>query len=183
MCDATLRDATAADAPLLARIGVQSWRETYAGLLSQRLLDGLDGNPFHDRRYWQGVLAEPRLRQWVWIIERRRTPIGLCKFGSADDGDDGGVVDRLYLLRPAQRQGLGRRLMAAAAHLLAMHDLQPLSVWTLECNQPARAFYERLGGRRLPRRPVFEDHGAPVFEVGFRWDRPESLGDVSGSRW
>jgi GNAT superfamily N-acetyltransferase len=92
-------------------------------------------------------------------------------------------VDRLYLLRPAQRRGIGRRLMVAAGRLLSMHDLRPLSVWTLECNRPAQVFYERLGGRPLPRRPVFEDQGAPVFEVGFRWERPESLSELSASRW
>jgi GNAT superfamily N-acetyltransferase len=175
MNDITLRDATVDDAPLLAQIGVTSWRETYAGLLSEDLLDGLDGNPFHDHRYWQSVLSKPSQCQWIWIVERG-SAIGLCKFGSGDTDDNGGVVDRLYLLRPAQRQGLGRRLMAAAGRLLAMHDQRPLYVWTLECNLPALAFYERLGGRRLPRRPVFEDQGQPIFEVGFCWDRPELLG-------
>jgi len=182
MHDATVRAAAADDAALLARIGVQSWRETYAGLLSPGLLAGLDDNSFHGRTYWKRALAQRRPHQWIWLIELD-APIGLCKFGSDEEGDGGGVVDRLYLLRPAQRQGLGRRLMAMAARLLTIHKLLPLSVWTLECNLPAQAFYERLGGRHLPRRQVFEDEGVPVFEVGFRWDEPDSLARLSASRW
>jgi len=171
MDDVALRDAVIDDAPLLARIDVQSWRETYAGLLSAPLLAGLDRSPFHDALYWQGVLARPRSRQWVWLIGA--DPIGLCHVCVDDEG--GGLVDRLYLLRQAQRRGLGRRVMSLVAHRLIARGPRPLSVWALECNLPAQTFYERLGGRRLPRRPVFEDAGESVFEVGFRWERPESL--------
>jgi GNAT superfamily N-acetyltransferase len=89
------------------------------------------------------------------------------------------LVERLYLLRAAQRRGHGRRLMSLAAGVLAAHGLQPLTVWALECNLPARAFYEHLGGQPLPRRPVFEDSGTPIFEVGFRWERPQSLAELS----
>jgi len=40
MVDVTPRDGTVADASLLARLDVQSWRETYDGLLSSpRWLD------------------------------------------------------------------------------------------------------------------------------------------------
>jgi hypothetical protein len=73
--------------------------------------------------------------------------------------------------------------MSLAASALAERGLQPLTVWALECNLPARGFYEHLGGRPLPRRLVFEDAGAPVFEVGFRWDRPQSLAQFSALRW
>jgi hypothetical protein len=69
-----------------------------------------------------------------------------------------------------------------AARLLDSHGLRPLTVWTLECNRPAQAFYERLGGLRLARRPVFEDEGAPVFEVGFRWEKPGSLAEPTTAR-
>lgn len=172
MDDVALRDAVVEDAPLLAHIGVQSWRETYAGLLSAPLLAGLDRNPFHDVPHWQDLLARPRRHQRIWLVGTAE-PVGLCHCGADEDG--GGTVERLYLLRAAQRRGLGRRLMCLAADILAGDGLRPLTVWTLECNRPAQAFYDRLGGRRLPRRPIFEDQGRPVFEVGFRWDRPESL--------
>lgn len=176
-----LRDATVDDAALLSRINVQSWRETYAGLLSDRLLAGLEASPFHGPRHWRDALARKRADQWTWVVGVD-APVGLCRFGADDEIPRGGLIDRLYLLRAAQRRGLGRRLMIAAAGLLAARGLAPLSVWTLECNAPARTFYERLGGRRLPRRVVFEDQGAPVFEVGFRWDRPESLSEITALR-
>ena len=81
MHDATVRAAAADDAALLARIGVQSWRETYAGLLSPGLLAGLDDNSFHGRTYWKRALAQRRPHQWIWLVELG-APIGLCKFGS-----------------------------------------------------------------------------------------------------
>ena len=180
MVDAAPRDAAVAQASLLARIDGQSWRETYDGLLSSTLLAGLDANPFHDRRYWERLLTRPPTPQWVWLIGPDE-PVGLCHF--REDAEGGGIVERLYLLRTAQRRGHGRRLMALAAGVLVARGRQPLTVWALECNLPARGFYEHLGGQPLPRRPVFEDAGAPVFEVGFRWDRPQSLAELNAPRW
>ena len=178
MDDFALRDAAVEDATLLSQLDIRSWRETYAGLLSDALLAGLEANPFHEPAYWVRLLSRSRRHRWIWIVGRD-DPVGLCHFGAADDG---GGVDRLYLLRAAQRRGFGRRLMSMAARVLESHGLRPLTVWTLECNLPAQAFYERLGGLRLPRRPVFEDAGAPVFEVGFRWQRPELLAGITAPR-
>jgi GNAT superfamily N-acetyltransferase len=45
-----------------------------------------------------------------------------------------------------QRQGLGRRLTAAAVNWLLQSGLSSMLVWVLADN-PSRAFYGALGGR------------------------------------
>ena len=146
MDDVALRDAVIDDAPLLAHIGVQSWRETYAGLLSAPLLAGLDRSPFHDVSYWQGLLAQPRCHQRIWLVGGTE-PIGLFHYGADEDG--GGTVERLYLLRAAQRRGLGRRPMRLAADALAGDGLRPITGVDSRM-QPPGAGVLRAPGRSTP---------------------------------
>ena len=54
-----VRPAKAADAPGIARVHVESWRETYRGLMADELLDDPD---FVARRvrFWTAALTEAR---------------------------------------------------------------------------------------------------------------------------
>jgi hypothetical protein len=58
----TIRAAMSADAPAIGRIHVESWRETYRGLLSNNLLDS--------------VAALVRAAMWRSAVEHER-PISL----------------------------------------------------------------------------------------------------------
>jgi ribosomal protein S18 acetylase RimI-like enzyme len=60
-----------------------------------------------------------------------------------------GEIYELYLAPEYQGIGLGRRLFSAACSDLARRGLAPVLVWVLADNQPARGFYERLGGRPI----------------------------------
>jgi len=54
---------------------------------------------------------------------------------------DCGWIDQLYLLPGWVGRGIGTRLLEIARRDLA----PPIRLYTFECNQPARAFYERRG--------------------------------------
>jgi ribosomal protein S18 acetylase RimI-like enzyme len=83
-------------------------------------------------------------------------------------------VSTLYVLRSAQRLGLGRRLLGAAARVLQANGADALTLWVLDGNRPARAFYERLGGVETAQRPV-RGWGGGLRESAFRWDDIASL--------
>jgi ribosomal protein S18 acetylase RimI-like enzyme len=72
-----------------------------------------------------------------------------------------GELYALYVLQAAQRMGLGRRLTEAALAELG----KGVAVWVLEVN-PARGFYERMGGRRLATRQSYFA-GASFTEVAY----------------
>lgn len=144
-----MREATPADADAIAGVHVRSWRETYAGLMPQAVLDGLSV----DQRavIWRRRLADPSVATRVWIAESGEGLIGFAAAGPqrspslADQGFDG-EIEAVYVLADWQGRGVGGALMhAMAAHLIA-RGFCAVALWVLDSNAPARRVYERLGG-------------------------------------
>ena len=77
--------------------------------------------------------------------------LGLCQYGPSEDDDEGspevGQIHRLYVHPAAQRQGVGRALLGAATERLIDWGSRELTLWALEEDPQARAFYEHLGWR------------------------------------
>ena len=176
----TIRAATPADAPAIGRIHVESWRETYCGLLSANLLDS--------------VSAVVRAAMWRGSLEHER-PISLF-VGQAPSGElvgfAGGGSSRatslshdaevyaIYVLRSVQRRGCGRRLMAALAAALHARGFKSLCLWVLEENANARRFYERLGGVLVGEK-IEVDGGYEFKEIAYGWTDLSTLFASAGA--
>ncbi len=144
-----IRRARPTDAAAMGRVYVESWRSTYPGLIPDHYLVGLSEEALTAR--WRGQLAWGRDGDGVFVaVERPHGVVGFvtCGVQRGQLAGYGGEVYTLYLLDQAQGHGLGRRLMAAAATELLARGYPSGLVWVLRDN-PARWFYERLGGRRL----------------------------------
>ena len=77
------------------------------------------------------------------------------------------------MLPACQRQGIGRRLVAACAGCLIQRlGAQTLLIWAMAEN-PYRSFYEALGGSPVRKKTV-EVGGNTVMDIGYGWD------DISG---
>jgi ribosomal protein S18 acetylase RimI-like enzyme len=155
-----------ADAAALARLHVETWRETYAGLLPRTYLERMS-SALHEHR-WRQRLASTREATLA-----AEGPDGLVGYVSAERarGAKSGAeaeITTLYVLKRAQGAGLGRELFTAAARVMAARGATSLVVWVLRDNLDARAFYERLGGRRDD---VGNEYvgGAVVASVLYRW--------------
>lgn len=155
------------DAADLAAVHVRAWRETYPGMLPRAYLQGLS-LPIHARRF-RARLLRPGPMDVTLCVEGRQGLVGYCEGGPARDGALGEAeVATLYLLQAVKRQGVGRRLLTAAARVLAERGAASLVIWVLSANTPARAFYERLGGA-LAAEKVGPGPGGVVREVCYRW--------------
>jgi len=169
-----IRDAAPADVEGIARAHVVSWQGAYAGLLPQQLLAGLDWRDRVER--WQDRLAESgRVR--IVVAEAGGRVVGFCAVGPARDED---LVRRpetwfelysIYLVPDRWASGLGRRLWAAARAGIPS-DVEAVSLWVLEGNQRARAFYEREGFRPEGRRELTTRLGLDVPEIRYAWRIP-----------
>ena len=167
-----------ADAPAIGRIHVESWRETYRGLLSDNLLGS--------------VSAVIRAAMWRGALEHERPILLFVAQGPGGDlvGFAGGGSSRatslphdaevyaIYVLRTAQRRGCGRRLMTALANAFHAREFKSLCLWVLEENASARGFYERLGGIVVGEKTE-ADGGHEFREVAYGWDNLESLCSVA----
>jgi ribosomal protein S18 acetylase RimI-like enzyme len=155
-----------ADAAALARVHVACWQETYAGILPGGYLDRMSV-PLHEHRWKQRLMGE---REATLAAEGHK---GLVGYVSAERSRGRRTVGEaeittLYVLKRAQGAGLGRALFEGAARVMAARGATSLVVWVLRDNVKARAFYERLGGRRDD---VGEEYvgGAVVASVLYRW--------------
>ena len=114
-----IRAANAADVRSLARVHVDSWRSTYAGILPARYLTGLS---YRDREsFWEQILttARPTISKFVAETESGHV-VGLASGGPERTGTEtyvGGLY-LVYLLEEHRRKGLGRRLVSAVADRL-----------------------------------------------------------------
>ena len=161
-----LRRATEADVAALGVVHVQAWREAYTGMLPDTVLAGLD--PVQRSSLWRDGLARGAV---VQLAEQDDAIIG---FGSSGKQFDpslpySGEIRAIYVLRRAQRLGIGRALMAAAAGDLLAHGHASAMLWVLEANTPARRFYEALGGREIARREQQREEFRAV-GVAYGWD-------------
>jgi ribosomal protein S18 acetylase RimI-like enzyme len=74
---------------------------------------------------------------------------GFCQCGPTEDHDhypeQVGQIQRLYVHPARQRIGFGRSLLIASVGYLRQSGADTATLWVLETDQAARAFYERLG--------------------------------------
>lgn len=164
-----IRPARPADAAAIAKVHVETWRSSYAGILPDSYLVGLT----EERRalHWARLLERIPAGQGVLAAE---APDGrLVGFGSWAPGRSqppiaSGEVQTLYLLPDWQGQGLGRALLRGLLAALAAAGHEAAYLWVLADN-PTRFFYERLGGRRVAeQREPFA--GVELLEYAYRWD-------------
>lgn len=173
-----IRPATGGDAAAIAAVHATAWRETYAALLPAPLRDG---PPEAERaRRWLRLLAasDGRLTE-VFAVRQDSAIVGFCAIAPQRAAplaaqEWAGEVTALYLLGHAQRKGLGRMLLATAAHRMLDCGVSRASVWVLSANQPARRFYEATGGTAIAGRREMRAEGG-LDETAYGWEDLERL--------
>jgi len=181
-----VRAARLVDAETIARIEVETWRTTYAGMLPDRVLLNMS-----ERR--QTASWGHFLRHRPDDVRIAHTPRGtLTGFGNCGAQRDSGLdyegeIYTLYVLPDAQGQGAGRALVLALFSRLVATGRSSALVWVVRAN-PARFFYERLGGKQVMHRPI-PVGGQPVDAVAYGWrdlatvlSRTERSGDGLADR-
>jgi ribosomal protein S18 acetylase RimI-like enzyme len=153
------------DAAGLADVHVRAWRETYAGLLPGAYLAQLS-RPLHERR-WKRLLTAAPPPEIVLAAEGRGGLVGYCAAQGRLDTDSA-EVSTLYVIKAAQKLGLGRRLLAAAARAQQARGASAMHLWVLNGNDAARGFYEHLGGVAGTERPV-RGWGGGFRETAYHW--------------
>jgi GNAT superfamily N-acetyltransferase len=161
-----IRQAVDSDARGIARVHVDSWRSTYAGILPAEHLAALD----YDRREanWRPIIADRR--QNVFVAEDQRGRIvGFASGGPERNGNTvyPGELYAIYLIESCQGQGLGRRLVAKLAEWFLSRGWQSMLLWVLGDN-PSRRFYEALGGVRIKQATVAIG-GTELVEIAYGW--------------
>ena len=146
----TFREATAADALAVAKVHIQSWRESFAGIVPQTYLDKMSVEA-RTKAFEKGF-GQDFYKMFV-AETRANGVIGFADFGKARDTHSKYEAElyAIYLLSDFQRKGIGSKLFDMGVRFIVANAMNSLSLITLEVS-PYKSFYEKKGGHLVERR-------------------------------
>jgi GNAT superfamily N-acetyltransferase len=167
----TIRPHKPADAAAIGIILADGWKQAYSSFMpAERLKTHADRayriaeiEAFLDGEY------DP-VREALLVAETDRV-VGFAYLLPADSGQ--GVVSLLYVDPEAQRGGVGRALVRAAADWFAVQALAPVRISAFAEN-PFAGFYLRIGGTEVERQN-HEVMGKVVVSVIYAWSDAAAL--------
>lgn len=146
--DVSVRVGWADDAAAIAGVQVRAWRQEYAGLLPDEVLDQLSAEDFETA--WRQSLSRPQdARQRVLVALERSAVRGFAMTGPASDPDLDpvavGEVAELTVDPDHPREGHGSRLLQACADTLRADRFRTAVLWLNATDDVRRSFLAGAG--------------------------------------
>lgn len=163
-----IREAKIDDAASLARISIDTWRATYADILTKNFLDSLSIE--HRIERWRERLSNPDKSFFTLVAEDNEGRITGYAGGKPESEGNTiytGEVGDIYVLPSFQRQGIGSRLIASVVSRLKQQGHKSIMLWAFTKN-PYRKFYDDMGGQVIGEKE-FEIDGVKVTDTGYGW--------------
>jgi GNAT superfamily N-acetyltransferase len=170
------RPATPQDCPDIARIQVDSYLTAYAPILPAAYLEHF--TYMEQEQDWRDWFASNTEDVLFVAVDEQGELLGYA-LGKRNPGEvppyEAELV-ALHIRQAFQRQDVGRKLVSAVSQALMAQGCCSLFVWVLDRN-PARAFYEKLGGVLVTEKPWENnrDFGVEISEVAYGWQDIRSL--------
>jgi len=159
----TIRRATRDDARAIADVKIETWREAYAGVMPQAVLDGFDLDE-HERIWARYVAADGF---GVFVAEEDGRIVGFASVGPCSDAASVGELYAIYVRPGSWGIGAGLALMEAGVAWLAERWAEAV-LWVAEENPRARRFYELYGWTPETTRVEEVTPGATISVVRYR---------------
>lgn len=125
----------------MARVHVNSWQETYRGLVADEVLDRPDAVERRERWWVRAVTEGAEGTTTVAVAEREGEIIGIASAGHPRDDDATWPVELFVLYVLADFHGTG----AGSLLLDAVIGHSPAGLWVADPNPRAQAFYRKSG--------------------------------------
>ena len=132
---------------MIGLVHVESWRSTYRGQVPDDFLDNLsvDGRS----ELWRQRISEISDSANSVLVLVSDEIVGFSDYCPSRDGDAGhhnvGEVTSIYLLESVWGQGQGTALMTETLDAMSAAGYRSATLWVLDTNERARAFYESRG--------------------------------------
>lgn len=144
----SVRQATTADAPVIAAIHVRSWIATYTKPPSGR---GIEMDIAHRADLWEQRVDQEGIGRHVSVAIANGAVVGFIYFGPSPDLEDDpiptGQVFSIHVEPELTNRGIGRHLIKHAVDELGATGCSRVTLWVVVSNQQSRGFYEGLGWR------------------------------------
>lgn len=150
-----IRSAKAEDVASIAKCHIQSWQETYPGIMPQEKLEAM--NITASMRNWQHALEHGQI---FLLAEVSGTICGFASGGEnrSNQGCETGIGDScsaelgaLYLIQRFQKMGIGRALFESFCREALALGHRSMVVWVAQENESCR-FYAHMGGEKVDKK-------------------------------
>lgn len=171
MNQTVIRTAILSDSEAIASVHVQSWKETYPGIMPAKRLE--DMSIERSSKHWQANISGDFT---VLVSEVDGQIIGFASGGEncesqACETGLGNACDcelgALYILGDFHRRGIGKALFNAFVSKMRVKDYATMVVWVAEKNKSTQ-FYEAMGGELVDRK-IIQVCDEPIPVLAYRY--------------
>ncbi|HUZ81102.1 MAG TPA: GNAT family N-acetyltransferase [Gaiellaceae bacterium] len=159
-----VRLATEGDADGIARVQERAWQTAYRHVFP---VEELERGGFIQPQRWRDRIARPPTGWTTFVAERDSVVNGFASVGPSRDERGIGELYAIYVRPEEWSTGTGRALIERA-ELELRGAYSEATLWVLEDNPRARAFYERAGWSPDGERKSEERWGVRAPEVRYR---------------
>jgi len=161
-----IRRAVPEDALSIGWVHVESWRQTYAGIVPDAYLASLDEKK--RSAAWRQHLEGGQMS--MFVAEDASGIFGFVSGGAIREPIEGYDAElyAIYLMPARQRRGVGHELVLSLGKALTTDGFRSIAVWVLERNLSGVSFYKSLGGVPIARKTI-EIGGTVLSELAFGW--------------
>ncbi len=158
----------------IASLHWASWAATYGDVLTPDYLARIA--PEERQRLWATRLSAPAAHQIVLVAEQAAQVIGFTCLYLAEHQQWGTYLDNLHVAAGWQGQGVGKRLLRAAAQVCE-ERCPGLGLYLLvnQANQRAQHFYQAQGALNAQPAVWHAPDGSVVPTFIFRWEQASAL--------
>lgn len=146
-----IRPSLVSDTETLGRVASQAWHETYASIVPAESL--AKAASVERRTEMRRKFFDETTPDWLHLLveTEQGSVVGFCDCGPVEKLKDYAPAEifTIYLLRPAQGQGLGKRMFRMMLKHLAKRGFDSAVLDVFAENQGSRRFYEIMGGKMV----------------------------------
>ena len=143
--DYDIRLAVEKDAERLAQVKIACWETTYRGIYPDSKIDNYDYEENVNR--FKKIINNQNIDLYVVIVNEEIIGYMSCGEPMRAYDDYEQEIGLLYLLKEYRNQGIGKELVLLASSVIGMKGYKKFFVSCNKYNEPARKFYEAMGGK------------------------------------
>lgn len=151
-------------APALAALHIAAWKQAYAGIVPQHVLDELSVDESMNR--WKERIENPKTTEHLRIAVYDDEVLGFAMFGESREAmnlpQEYGEIYALYIHPNHWRKGAGNAVIQYAFKWFEEHQFPGVYLWALKENKQARSFYESAGMVLVPQERYITTHGVEL---------------------